>query len=116
MSGFLLSVLYARLRTAVSKVFGCEEEAWFRSLIDLSEGISLSLRLRCCLLKHRRLVAMPRACDALWGHLLRFGEEALDEDGEGVGGAFFGGDGEVRRGGADAFGLKEEERGLYLPM
>ena len=47
---------------------------------------------------------------------LRFGEEALDEDGEGVGGALFGGDGEVRRGGAKTFGLKEEERGLYLPM
>lgn len=47
---------------------------------------------------------------------LRFGEETLDEDGEGVGGALFGGDGEVRRGGADTFGLKEEERGLYLPM
>ena len=47
---------------------------------------------------------------------LRFGEETLDEDGEGVGGALFGGDGEVRRCGADAFGLKEEERGLYLPM
>ena len=27
---------------------------------------------------------------------LRFGEETLDEDGEGVGGALFGGDGEVR--------------------
>ena len=48
--------------------------------------------------------------------LLRFGEETLNEDGEGVGGAFFGGDGEVRRGGADTFGLKEEECGLYLPM
>lgn len=48
--------------------------------------------------------------------LLRFGEEALDEDGEGVGRALFGGDGEVRRGGADTFRLKEEERGLYLPM
>ena len=48
--------------------------------------------------------------------LLRFGEEALDEDGEGVGGALFGGDGEVGRGGADTFGLKEEERGLYLPV
>ena len=48
--------------------------------------------------------------------LLRFGEETLDEDGEGVGGALFGGDGEVRRGGAGTFGLKEEERGLYLPM
>ena len=47
---------------------------------------------------------------------LRFGEEALDEDGEGVGGALFGGDGEVRRGRAKTFGLKEEERGLYLPM
>ena len=47
---------------------------------------------------------------------LRFGEEALNEDGEGVGGALFGGDSEVRRGGADAFGFKEEERGLYLPM
>ena len=47
---------------------------------------------------------------------LRFGEETLDEDGEGVGGALFGGDGEVRRCGADTFGLKEEERGLYLPM
>lgn len=50
------------------------------------------------------------------GLSLRFGEEALDEDGEGVGGALFGGDGEVRRGGAKTFGLKEEERGLYLPM
>lgn len=47
---------------------------------------------------------------------LRFGEETLNEDGEGVGGALFGGDGEVRRGGADTFRLKEEERGLYLPM
>ena len=28
--------------------------------------------------------------------LLRFSEEALNEDGEGVGGALFGGDGEVR--------------------
>lgn len=50
------------------------------------------------------------------GLSLRFGEEALDEDGEGVGGALFGGDGEVRRGGADTFGLKEEECGLYLSM
>ena len=48
--------------------------------------------------------------------LLRFGEEALDEDGEGVGCALFGGDGEVRRGHAKTFGLKEEERGLYLSM
>ena len=48
--------------------------------------------------------------------LLRFSEETLDEDGEGVGRALFGGDGEVRRGGADTFGLKEEERGLYLPV
>ena len=47
---------------------------------------------------------------------LRFGEEALDEDGEGVGGALFGGDGEVGRGRVKTFGLKEEERGLYLPM
>ena len=47
---------------------------------------------------------------------LRLGEEALDEDGEGVGGALFGGDSEVRRGGAKTFGLKEKERGLYLPM
>ena len=53
----------------------------------------------------------------LWGmSSLRFGEETLDEDGEGVGGTLFGGDGEVRRCGADTFGLKEEERGLYLPM
>ena len=51
-----------------------------------------------------------------YGLSLRFGEEALDEDGEGVGCALFGGDAEVRRGGADTFGLKEEERGLYLPM
>lgn len=50
------------------------------------------------------------------GLSLRFGEEALDEDGEGVGGALFGGDGEVRQGGADTFGLKEEECGLYLSM
>ena len=48
--------------------------------------------------------------------LLRFGEETLNEDGEGVGRALFGGDGEVRRGGAKTFRLKEEERGLYLPM
>ena len=48
--------------------------------------------------------------------LLHFGEETLDEDGEGVGHALFGGDGEVRRGGADTFGLKEKERGLYQPM
>ena len=51
-----------------------------------------------------------------WGCSLRFGEETLNEDGEGVGGALFGGNGEVRRCGADAFGLEEEERGLYLPM
>ena len=48
--------------------------------------------------------------------LLRFGEETLNEDGEGVGGALFGGDGEVRRGRVKTFSLKEEERGLYLPM
>ena len=47
---------------------------------------------------------------------LRFGEEVLDEDGEGVGGALFGGDSEVGRGRAKTFGLEEEERGLYLPM
>ena len=53
----------------------------------------------------------PRvSCCLMVGRSLRFGEEALDEDGEGVGGALFGGDGEVRRGGAKTFGLKEEER------
>ena len=60
---------------------------------------------------------LPRTCAALEGmSSLRFGEETLNEDGEGVGGALFGGNGEVRRCGADAFGLEEEERGLYLPM
>lgn len=60
----------------------------------------------------------PRVSCCLMGGMssLRFGEEALDEDGEGVGRALFGGDGEVRRGGAKTFRLKEEERGLYLPM
>ena len=47
---------------------------------------------------------------------LRFGEETLDEDGEGVGGTLFGGDSEVGRGRAKPFCLEEEERGLYLPM
>ena len=61
---------------------------------------------------------LPRvSCCLMEGmSLLRFGEETLDEDGEGVGGALFGGDGEVRRGGADTFRLEEEERSLYLPM
>ena len=59
----------------------------------------------------------PRvSCYLMGGRSLRFSEEALDEDGEGVGGALFGGDGEVRRGRANTFGFKEEERGLYLPM
>lgn len=67
--------------------------------------------------KQRRLVAIATSLRCFGGRCsLRFGEEALDEDGEGVGGALFGGDGEVRRCGADTFRLKEEERGLYLSM
>ena len=67
--------------------------------------------------KQRRLVAIATSLRCFGGmSSLRLGEETLDEDREGVGGALFGGDGEVGRGSAKTFGLKEKERGLYLPM